>query len=515
MIPVDYFQPESFQQANPLLAGIQAGQGIYSTGQNIYRQGIQNQYLPQTLQQQLQQLQLKNAQLGIQNQYMPGQLQANIGLTQAETGTQRAMPGYYGALANEANARGGLFGAQSNLLQQQTPYLVAGSQGDILKDPIQQRLFELQKAQQMGLISPQLLQQSGLLPATQTGTQAQTSPTPGVPINTPTMSIAPSNSPIFGPNNPAPAISGMPSNIPLGRTNAQNQAQQLSGATIPPAQIPGTPNANMPFTGANSFQNYALFGSPLSPYQMMQLQATGEAMKTQATTGVTQYNAAQDEAAKAADLGTQLSQLTTQFQKAYKDSSLTGGVLGKSPTTGIESLPARAWMGIQGKNLASEQAADNASQNMAALVAKMIAGGRVTNYEMQYINNLKPNRAMDPQTAQMASDFLQQKSIRMKEEQDFLNAARNQNIPIQTANSLWQQYNNQRPVYDFANQKPNTQFQNGWKPFLSPQAVSAVQTGQPYVSIPTFSSKKEGQNWYASLNPGDKAVVRSQLAGGG
>lgn len=476
-LPVAYFQPESFQQANPLLAGLQAGENLYSTGQNIYAQGVRNQYLPQTLQQQLQQMQLANAANQIKNQYLAPQLQANIGLTQAQTGAERALPGYYGAMANEANARGGLFGAQANLLNQQTPYLVAAAQGDVLKDPIQQRLFELQKAQQMGLISPALLQRAGLLP------------------------------PAAQPNQTA---AGTNSNIPVGTNNLQNQAQLLGNGAG--TQLPGSPN--LPFTGNDSFQNYALFGSPLSPLTMMKLQAYGKGLDTQATTGVTQYNSAQDDAAKAADLGTQISQLTTQFQNAYKDSSFKGGVLGKTPTTGIESLPARAWMGLEGKNLSAEQAADNASQQMAALVAKMVAGGRVTNYEMQYINSLKPNRTMDPQTAQMASDFLQQKSIRMKEEQDFLNAARNQGIPVQMANSLWQQYNNQRPVYDFANHKPNTQFQNSWKPFLSPQAVSAVQTGQNYVSIPTFSSKKQFQNWYASLNPGDRLTVKNQLGGG-
>jgi hypothetical protein len=320
-----------------------------------------------------------------------------------------------------------------------------------------------------------------------------------------------------------PQAGGIPMTPQQQRTLAMLQQGIQSGQQ---GQIPtnynvpsnGMPQANsmpqangLPGIGGNASQNFAMFGSPLSPLQMMQLKALGEGMNTQATSGITQYNDAQNKAASDAALGTQLSQLTTQFQKAYGDSTFKGGVLGKSPTVGLESLPARLAQSVQGKNLAPEQAADNASQNMAALVAKMIAGGRVTNYEMQYINNLKPNRMMDPQTAQMASDFLQQKSIRMKEGQDFLNAARNQGVPVQTANSLWQQYNNQRPVYDFANSQPNSQFQNGWKPYLSQQAVSSMQSGQPFISIPSGMSSKQGVAWFNSLNPGDQVIARQQL----
>lgn len=61
---VDYFQPETFQQANPILSGIGAAQQIFG-------QGIQNAYLPQTL---AQQLALMKAQTGLtqaQGQYFP------------------------------------------------------------------------------------------------------------------------------------------------------------------------------------------------------------------------------------------------------------------------------------------------------------------------------------------------------------------------------------------------------------------------------------------------------------
>lgn len=234
MIPVDYFQPESFQQANPLLSGIQAGQGIYSNAQNIYSRGIQNQYLPQTLQQQLQQLQLRNAQLGIQNQYMPGQLQANIGLTQAQTGTQQAMPAYY-------RAQTGLIGTEAakNQFLLNNPMMmlpgIAGQLGGYLW--LQQH-------------NPSLFNQvNGGSPIPQT--QPTAAPTQNnVPPST--MSMAPQNSALFGPQNPAPAqIAGFPASqnavIP-NAANANNMPQNALAATpsiMPSAQNPnGMPNPN-------------------------------------------------------------------------------------------------------------------------------------------------------------------------------------------------------------------------------------------------------------------------------
>jgi hypothetical protein len=81
-----YFQPLSFQQANPLGAGMQQGSEIAS---NMFsnqlkrlqaqQMGIQNQVLPQSLQAQLQQLQTNN-------QYLPQTLQSDIGLKNAQAG---------------------------------------------------------------------------------------------------------------------------------------------------------------------------------------------------------------------------------------------------------------------------------------------------------------------------------------------------------------------------------------------------------------------------------------------
>jgi hypothetical protein len=88
-----YVQPLSFQQANPGLMGAQMGSDLVSSAfqnqiRNLQAQqmAMQNQVLPQTLQEQLQRLQLGNQAQGITNQYLPQTLQSENTLRGAQAG---------------------------------------------------------------------------------------------------------------------------------------------------------------------------------------------------------------------------------------------------------------------------------------------------------------------------------------------------------------------------------------------------------------------------------------------
>jgi hypothetical protein len=445
-----YFQPLTPDQANPGLYRQRQQALIQGQVQNNIARMLQNQalnqqvpYAGQMTQADLQSKLLANQLSGVQLQYAPQQNQSEIALRSAQANAQNALPGLYGAEAGEASARAGLTQQQAALLAKQAPYMVQQEQEKQFTDPVLSRLNQVAVAQRTGAIPSNYLGMVGF------GNQA--------------------------------SAAAAPSTLPAYLQN-QNTAA-MTPATAPKA-----------FSG-DAATNFALFGSPYNPIQFSAMQKGAE---TQAATGVSQYNSAQQAAAQSADLGTQVSNLVDQFQNNYKKTDLTGPYLGRSPAV-----------------TSAAQATDNASQNIAATVAKLIAGGRVTNYEMQYINTLKPNRTMTPDTAQMTSDFLKQKAVRMQEEQPFLNAARNQGIDIQTANTLWQMYNAQRPVYNFSAQQPNTQFQKTWKDYLAPQAVSAAQNGQNYVPIPSFANKQKYQAWLKTLPPTDKANVLTQIALGG
>ncbi len=86
-----YFQPPTFQESNPFLSGMQAGAGIGSEFdrqalmmQQARQAQIQNQYLPQTMQQQLLSSQLANQKAQNVLPYAAPQAAAELQVTQAQ-----------------------------------------------------------------------------------------------------------------------------------------------------------------------------------------------------------------------------------------------------------------------------------------------------------------------------------------------------------------------------------------------------------------------------------------------
>jgi hypothetical protein len=431
MIGVDQFPILSPQQADPLLTGLQAGQQAYNQFQ-------QNRYIGPMLAQQLQQARLQNAAQQTKNQYLSPQLQANIGLTQAQTAAQNALPDLYGAQAQESRARGGYFGAeagltdaQRSLLQQQTPYLVQQQEGGVYKDPILQRLFEAGQAQNTGAISPDMLGSIGL------GGQ------------------------------------GSQSGMPTGTTPLQNQLQQL-----------GQGGVTSPGAFSNPTQNWAVFGSPISPLAMMQLQAYGKGLDTTATTGVTQYNQMQDQAAQNSDDANSLMNYLNEFKTSYDKSFYKGPARGTAPSSGALSA-------FVPGDLTNEQEADQAAANMQMIMARMMKSSKFTNSQLKFAGTLKLNRTNTPDAVNDLQPILSSISGRAKEYQDFLNYSRNNNIPVQTANTLWQQYQSQRPAFDANSKTANNQYQGTWKDYATPQAVQATNAGAPYVPNANKISKQD------------------------
>jgi hypothetical protein len=410
---------------------------------------------------------LSNYQLAQQARYAPEMAQADlqkkladIAGTQAQTGLVGQETQWYGPKAQSEiglqGAQAGYYGAEGNRIRQMTPYDVLKAKMGVYSDPILQRLQELQLAQQGGQtgISPDLLSQAG-----------------------------------FGQSNQ--------NQIP-----SQNTAQTLNlgnqtGQVIPQgsvAQTLGLGNQASPmtaprmFAGNNPMQNWALTGSPLSPIQQMQLKAMGEGMNTAAKTGVIEYNNALNAASSSGEDATQMKNLVDQFKDAYNRSKYTGPIQGIVPSSlanaqGVTGKTAFAAANLvdMGHDFTPEQQADNAAQNMQQMVLKLMKTNRLTNYELQFAGNLKLNRNMTPETIKTVGDWLSAKSNRLNEQQQFLTAAKNTGIDIQTANALWNKYENQRPAYDFVNHKTNTQYQDAWKDYLTPQAINSVQSGRPFV----------------------------------
>ena len=457
-LPVIPISAETPAQANPFATGI----GLM----NKAIQGqIGNAYLPATLAANLMKQQLMNQITQSQAALSPEMAQAQLAQAQAQAPyTQAQTAGIYQGQIPFQQAMGGMYEAEANKTNTLLPYNVQQQQGQVFTDPILARLYQLNMANKTGAVPPSYLGGAGL-PSSQ---------------NQPTM--------------PMPNMNNI---INRGAQGANNI---LPSQLLPPNPYATPATAPKAFSGA-PFQNWALFGSPYNPIQLKGAVAQSEAT---GKTSVDQWNDAMNEAQTDANLGNQLSYNAQQFQEGYKNSYYKGPTLGNLPTHGWETA------GMPG-NLTSEQQTDNASQNMAAAVAKLTMGGRVTNYEMQFVQSLKPGRFMTPEAAKMTSDFLIQRAQQMQQLPQFLNAAQNQGIDLRTAQNLWNMYRQQRPVYNFQENQPYTQFNGSWRDYLNdPNAIQAAQTGNPYVPVPQFKNVKEMSNWVNTLTPNDRAWVIQQ-----
>lgn len=360
--------------------------------------------------------------------------------------------------------QGGMYGAEASaasaqaaLTRGRTPYEIQQAAANVYSDPIIQRSHQLSMALQDPRTAA-ILQSQGL-----GGQQQQQMPGQGLP-----------------------------------------QGQQGGGLNqVSPGAVGATPLTAPKAYSGDALSNYLMFGSPLSPMQQA-------AMKTQATGNITNYNDAINKAQDDAISYNQMSNLADQYTQGMKKALYKGPALGQVPSAGWSTT-------ITGLNhdFSPEQQVDNAAKQMNLLNLKTSFGGRITNYEALYGEGLKPGRAMTDETAALSAGFLKAKALRGQEYQPFLTAAMSKGIPYQIAQSLWGKYQTQYPTFNFTDKKANTQLQNKWSDFLTPEAVNAVQNGQPYAVIPSGykPGTKAFEDWFVSLSPADRNLIVQQERG--
>ena len=413
--------------------------------------------------------QLQNQQTGIQNQYLPQSLQASIlqqqlanqkqqtlmpfvePTAQAELLKQQLENKYYGpniqsemgaraAAAKEALARAALTSTTNQLQQQTMPYDVAKAQQTLLSDPILNRLAQLQAAQKYGIIPKTALQGAGLIPGTGENAPLQNNAIASQ------MGGAAGGAPLQQPQ------------IPFAQRSPFQPQAQTTPATAPKA-----------YSG-NEAQNWALFGTPYNPLEYK------TAEETAATTGkenVREWNKSLDEADEAAKNAQMLQKSINKFSDAYDKSNLKGSALGWIPA----SAPGSTLLGAG----SPEQIADQSALEIMGPFGKQMFD-RVTNYDVSNVlQNLKLNRRMDPITKDVVMKSLNSVVDRNLERQKFLTAARDKGISRQLADTLWRQYDNERPLYNPTTREWISDNADTWQNYLSQDAINAVTSGRPFM----------------------------------
>jgi len=167
----------------------------------------------------------------------------------------------------------------------------------------------------------------------------------------------------------------------------------------------------------------------------------------------TVYRKLSENANKVAKDAKMMTTLVGQFEDAYGKTKFKGPVKGMVP----------------GKlSDANARLADNAAMNMQSIAAKMLGASKLTNYELKFAGNLKLNREMGKEDTRVLADFMKAKTNRIEEEQRFLNNAKEKGLPPEKAQQLWNEYDNEKPVYDFENRKTNKQNLGRSNEYLNP-----------------------------------------------
>jgi len=454
-------EPLTFEQANPAMTGMQMGQ-------KLYEQMVQNQYLAPLMQQALKQsqaaTQIKQAEAGV----APQMQQALLTEQQAKAPYYKGLTSQAYAQASEAIARGkealsgaGLNYANTNLITQQTPYLVRQQQLAAFKDPMLMRQAELQSAATGGDISPNILQEVfGYGPQTAATSPQQPSQPSAMQGNIANM--IPKNIPLGGAmgnwNNLGSV--GAPGNIfnqnlpnllnaqqsqqPLQQGQAQTQPQQQTGGIDP------------------RLAAYSLFGTPnpqaAIAYNAMKVGAnkTAEAQATEMQKMLTEYP-------KQAMAATSAINDINNFENAYNKANLKGPLVPES----IAKLDPHAQAAMQ-----------YAAQLMIGELRPLFGGlGQVRSGELRMLASGSPGVSLSPEAIK---DLLPRMKIALQMAQTRNDVAQRMggmtNNPAQLNSVLASAMQHSNPIDEQGNIHPERL--NEWVDYADPKYLQAVQAGQ-------------------------------------
>jgi len=244
----------------------------------------------------------------------------------------------------------------------------------------------------------------------------------------------------------------------------------------------------------NNLFNNILSQNFMSPEQKAAIQVQNASKIDEIKQNNRDYQKELNTASIDADTNRRLEKSIDQLASSYKNLTpkQRGPIYGHLPALSSES-----------------QIADNAANNLQAEMAKIIqSGGRNTNFLTKFAGTLKPNRAMSPESVDQLTEGLRANSRRQQERPGFLVAARERGIDAQMAKELWNQYDEQNPVYDFNKRQVNKYKDKSYMDYLSDKAVNAVKQGESYKPDMVKIHAPNGQDYMISRDKLDAALKR-------
>lgn len=417
------FQPLSFEQANPLIAGAQAGSSLYKSFADTLATELANRKAKAIMPEEIKQAIYTSQIMAPKAKLAPQMAQADLEQAQA-------LPGKTRAETNQANAMSGYLG-------QQTKWY-----GDKAKAEI-----ALQKAE-AGLYGTNAEQKALMLRFLQQkmGGQAPQQDQNG-------MSTPSADSSFNGQGSAAPQ--GMAS-----ASQPQQQGQQAQGQSSAPSKN-SYYGVETPEPSVDDIANKMFFGLDTFSPKI-------ENAKAQQQGQYTAYQKEVEDANRQAQEATDMSRLLSQYNYWMDNSTLSGAFGGRAPALGTASQSV--------DNLVNQISLSGIEKVRAAMGSAKFAVA-----DLNVALGMKPSRTWTKGTRQFYTDFTNAVNQRLQERAQFYTMLGNNprsDLPKQDADALWTAYQNKYPISNKAGNKVLQGNLNHWQDFVSPRAIQSVkQTG--------------------------------------
>jgi len=426
-MPLAGIQPLSFDQNNPILAGM-------SAGEDLIGKGIQNYYNPQLDKQNVQAKVIANQAsqaalpyAGPQAAATLQQLIAKAALENAaarqtnfQTSNPAYMPGGVDASAFSGYRPNGINGAQTPQQPNQ--------------QPMQQQPQQMQQPQNA---------------ASNTGNTGN--PSNGIPAGG--QNDQQIGTTMFNPNGGSQAYRiaiGAGSN---GQQSPQQPNQQPNQNAKPDyAYGVKVPDITTKYSTDPLVNQVMLSRFPLNANDKFNFNVAQQ----QTHNAVEFYKDEQQRASQIADASYRANQNIDEIVNSYNK-------LGPFQ---------RGWLGGHNPALSSE--ANQVDQGVAKLIsdsAQIWQQGHLTNANLDLTAQQKLGRGLNPEAVSNIATGLKAYNNRAYEYQGFLNEANAQRIAPATTQLLWNRYNQLRPPFNSADNIANNSYKGTYQDFLTPQAV--------------------------------------------
>lgn len=488
-----YFQPLSFQQASPMVSGMEAGSNIAANNSmNMLRNmqaaqtGIQNAYLPSSLAQKLQSQKLANALAQSKLPFAAPQAQANLDLTGAQTGLVQgqasAIPSQIAlqqAQTGLVGAQTGLAGANTGLVNAQTQIMPFNALGKV--DPVSQLLYSHMLLQRMfgGNGAPPITSNNGGM------TIQSTAPQMGSMQN----------------------ATSLPNGIPYSpQAMAKQQPQQVPNTNASVSQYPTLPG-----------------GSPLSAGLAG---AKAAAIPTITGSGMGALNSIQPG-----------SSLADNLYQTSLNNMVMG--MGKNPTMGsnragaggtfVNPITGQQYSTDTNKNTTMDQQSVGAISRVNELIPQIYndlapfqtASGKAAlysqkagNFFMGHDNPLPSQEAAGDAKVKLAAEsLLRGYGLNVTDQSTKFMMDSVEPKLGESQQAYKTRMNNLQNLLGQNSQQASARLQGGI-PLNQSGQQSQQSSGTPQTqgtSIPSFTSKAEFQEWYKQQPPQAQATIRQQL----